>query len=298
MQLSIRNICTIILLCLFVCLPAEANSKVLRVVASFSILADMAQNVGGNLIEVTSLVGPDSDTHTYQPTPEDAKRIADADIILINGLGFEGWMERLIQASGTKAKIITATKGIQPRTIPGEGMDPHAWQDLANGQIYIDNITAALSAADAPHAAAFHGNAAHYQAELKKMDAAVCRVFADIPKPQRKIITSHDAFGYFGAAYGVTFLAPMGISTEAEPSAADVAKLIQQIKTEGIKQLFIENFSNPKLIQQIAKDTGATMGGTLYSDSLSVANGAAPSYLDMFRNNVPKMRAAMLRNKL
>jgi zinc/manganese transport system substrate-binding protein len=289
------------------CSPALAANKPLRVVASFSILADMAQNIGGDAVEVKALVGPDSDTHTYQPTPEDAKALADADLVLVNGLGFEGWIQRLIEASGYRGMIAMASKGVKTRTMVGEGepqtaspkekTDPHAWQDLANGRIYAKNIAAALEQAMPAEADAIHERAAIYDAALGKMDSYVREQFADIPAAQRKIITSHDAFGYFGAAYGIAFLAPVGVSTEAEPSASDVARLIEQIKAERVKQVFIENMTNAKLIEQIGKDTGARIGGTLYADALSAANGPAPTYLDMFRNNAPKFRAAMLLNR-
>jgi zinc/manganese transport system substrate-binding protein len=283
------------LTCFVVSAPA-ANAP-LHVVASFSILADMARNVGGEDVVVTSLVGPDSDTHTYQPTAEDAKSLAKADIILINGLGFEGWMQRLIEASGTKAAVVIATQGIKPRMMTDEGKsitDPHAWQDLFNGRIYVKNIEAAFERVAPDRATFFQKRAAQYDAELAAMNKRVRDQLSSVPPAQRKVITSHDAFGYFGAAYGVTFLSPAGISTEAEASASNVAALIRQIKAEGIKQVFIENMSNPKLIEQIGKDAGAQMGGTLYSDALSSPTGTAPTYLAMFLNNVPKLRAAML----
>ena len=279
-------------------LPSWASDKPLHVVASFSILADMVRNIGGNDVVVTSLVAPDADTHAYQPTTGDAKSLAVADMIFVNGLGFEGWMQRLVEASGTKGVVVVASDGVKPRAMIDDGKkitDPHAWQDLANGRVYVRNIAAALERAAPEHAAAFRERAARYDAELVKMDGDVRRQLADIPAAQRKIITSHDAFGYFGAAYGVMFLAPVGISTEAEPSASGVAKLVGQIKAERVTEVFIENMTNPKLIEQIAQDSGVKMGGTLYSDALSLPTGAAPTYLAMFSNNVPKLRAAMMR---
>jgi len=280
--------------------PACAADKPLHVVASFSILADMVRQVGGDDVVVTSLVAPDADTHAYQPTTEDAKSLAKADLIVVNGLGFEGWMQRLSVASGTKGVIVVASVGITPRTMTEDNRritDPHAWQDLANGRIYVKNIAAALEKAAPEHAPAFRVRAARYEAELVKVDQEVRKQLADIPLAQRKIITSHDAFGYFGAAYGVAFLAPVGISTESEPSASDVARLVTQIKAEGVREVFIENMTNAKLIEQIAKDAGAEVGGTLYSDALSLPTGPAPTYLAMFSNNVPKLRAAMLRSQ-
>ncbi len=283
--------------------PAEAAQRPLQVVASFSILADMVSHIGGDAVTVKSLVGPDMDTHTYEPSPEDAKAIAKADLVFINGLGFEGWVGRLVSASGYHGEVIVASRGVKVREMSehegGSSVtvdDPHAWQDLTNGRLYAKNITLALEKALPDQAATIRVRAAKYEAEMKNMDDYVHSQFGSIPLQQRKIITSHDAFGYFGEAYGVKFLAPVGLSTDAEPAAADVAALINQIKEQGVKQLFIENMTNPKLIEQIARDSGAQMGGTLYSDALSAKTGPAPTYLDMFRNNVPKLKAAMQLN--
>jgi zinc/manganese transport system substrate-binding protein len=275
--------------------PAWAGP--LRVVTSFSILADMTKAIGGDAVIVTSLVGPNADAHAYQPTPEDAGALAKADLIIINGLGLEGWMARLTEASGTRANVIIATVGVHPRMLSATTPDPHAWQDLALGRVYVKNIAAALEQAAPGKAAAIKERAGAYDAQLADMDNFTHAQFADIPPMQRKIITSHNAFGYFAASYNVTFLAPIGISDDAEPSAADVAKLIEQIKSEGIKRIFIENMTNPRLIEQIGKDTGAKLGGTLYSDALSATDGPAPTYLAMFQNNVPLLRAAMLLNR-
>jgi len=276
--------------------PAWAAPQPLHVVTSFSILADMAQTIGGDAVNVTALVGSNQDAHSYQPTPEDAETLAKADLIIVNGLGFEGWMDRLIKASGTHAHVIIASRGVTP--LPSSPHDPHAWQDLANGRIYARNIAAALEQASPASSAAIAERAARYDAALVKTDQFVRKQFADIPMPGRKVMTSHDAFSYFGAAYGIRFLAVEGTNGEAEPSASDLAKLIDQIKSEGIRQIFLENMTNPALIRQIGKDTGAVMGGTLYADALSAPDGPAPTYLAMFTSNVPKLRAAMLQNKL
>jgi zinc/manganese transport system substrate-binding protein len=289
----------LIIIMMALCHHAEAANAPLRVVASFSILADIARNIGDDAVEVTSLVGADSDAHTFQPSPEDAKKLAKADLILINGLGFEGWMQRLIEASGSKAKVVTVSDGLQARAIvtPQGTVDPHAWQNLANGRLYAKNIATAFELARPSQASAIAARANDYDAELDQMDRSFRQQFAEIPRAQRKIITSHDAFGYFGAAYGVTFLAPVGVSTDAEPSASDIAALIQQIKAEGIKQIFIENMSNPQLIKQISKDAGVRLGGALYADALSAANGPAPTYVAMFNNNVRLLKSAMLLNR-
>ncbi len=287
------------LLCLCLAPVGARAGQPLKVVASFSILGDMVQNVGGDRVAVTTLVGPDADTHVYQPTPADAKALAGADLIVVNGLGFEGWINRLVKASGYKGKVVVASEGVKPRTMIDEDeggkkiTDPHAWQSLASGKTYVANIEKALAQADPEGAAVYAANAKAYQEKIDAMDAWVKAEFDKIPRAKRKIITSHDAFGYFGQAYGVTLLAPMGFSTESEPSAKDVAKLIQQIKKENVKALFIENMTDPRLIENIAKETGVKPGGELYSDALSKPDASGATYLDMFKNNVTKMTAAM-----
>ncbi len=280
--------------------PCLAAEKPLQVVASFSILGDMVREIGGDTVDVTTLVGPDADAHVYQPVPEDIKAVAAADIIVINGLAFEGWMNRIVGASGTKAKLLVASAGIKPRFMEEDGKpaaDPHAWQNLAFGQIYARNIAGGLMAALPAKAEEMRARAKAYVAKIAETDKWVRDEFAMISESRRKVITNHEAFGYFGEAYGITFLAPVGMNREAEPSAADMAKLIDRIKAEGIKSVFIENITSPRLIEQIAKESGASLGGTLYSDSLSPPGGPAPTYLDMFRHNVPKLREGMAGNR-
>jgi zinc/manganese transport system substrate-binding protein len=275
---------------------SHAAPKPLHVIASFSILGDMIKQVGGDTVDVIVLAGPNTDLHAYQASPNDIKALAAADIIAINGLGLDRWMHGLIEASGTRAKLLVASAGIKPIT-GGEGNkavpDPHAWQDLTNGRIYARNIAAALITAAPEQGKYIKERAIRYDAELKKMDKAIRDELAGIPPNKRKIITTHDAFRYFGEAYGITFIAPLGMNEDAEPTAIDIAKLIEQIKHEDIKEVFIENIIDPRLMQQIAKDSGAKLGGELYSDSLSPPNGPAPTYLDLFRNNVPKMKEAI-----
>lgn len=280
---------------------ARAGKQV-KVIASFSILGDMVKNVGGHRVEVTTLVGPNGDAHVYEPTPTAAKAVSQADLVVVNGLGMEGWMDRLIKTSGYRGPVVVATKGIKPREMtaqeepgakPAHKIDPHAWQNLANGRIYVDNIAQGLSSVDPAGAAIYQANAAAYQARLADLDQWVKTEFAAIPKAKRRLITSHDAFGYLGAAYGLTILSPMGVSTESEPSAGGVAQLIRQIRKEKITAVFIENVSDPRLVQQIGQESGVTLGGELYSDALSKPDGPAPTYMDMFKNNVPKMAAAM-----
>ena len=279
--------------------PACAATP-LPVVASFSILGDMVKQVGGDDVIVKTLVGPNSDTHTYEPTPNDARTIAQAQIVFINGLGFEGWMSRLISASGFKGTTVTASTGITPRTMPDENnpkvteIDPHAWQNLGNGIVYIRNIAKALEAVLPEKKDAIEQRASAYEAELKAEDSAIRDTLASVPQAKRRIITSHDAFGYFGEAYNVEFLAPVGMNTEAEPSPAGLAKMIQQMKHEGIKTVFLENMASPRLATQLAKEGGAELGSELYSDALSAPDGKAPTYLDMFKSNVPALKAAMM----
>ncbi len=276
--------------------PARALDKPLDVVASFSILGDMVKTIGGPDVNVTTIVGPDTDTHVYEPTPLDAKALARAQLVFINGLGFEGWMGKLAQSTGYKGTIVTVTNGIKTRTMDDEGKvvtDPHAWQSAANARIYAKNITTALIKALPAKAAAISVRANIYDKELADLDAWVHNRFKDVPPAARNIITSHDAFGYFGLAYGLTFMAPEGVNTDAEPTAADVAKLTDQIKAAHARTVFLENMANARLIKQIAKDTGATIGGTLYADALSPLNGPASTYIDLMRNNAGLMAAGL-----
>jgi zinc/manganese transport system substrate-binding protein len=284
-------------------LPVAARAaEPLPVVATFSVIADITKAVGGDRIAVRTLVPADSDAHVYQPTPGDAQALAAARLVVTNGLNMEGWIDRLIKASGYKGEVVTATKGIKTITMEdddhghGHGKkvtDPHAWQNALNGQIYARNIAEGLARIDPEGAATYRANAESYAAELKTVDTWVKAEIATVPAAKRKVITSHDAFGYFAAAYGVTILSPQGISTEAEPSAKDVAKLIRQIRKEKVKAVFIENMTDPRLIQQIARETGAVVGGTLYSDALSPAGGPADTYIKMFRYNLPLLVAGM-----
>jgi zinc/manganese transport system substrate-binding protein len=283
----------------FALVSTPALAKEVNVVATFSVLGDIVKEVGGDRISLTVLVGPDGDAHTFEPSPADAKKLANADLLVVNGLGLESWLPKLAAASGTNARFATASFGVLPRNMNEDGKeitDPHAWQSLSNGAIYVRNVEEALNKVDPDDAPVFKANADKLLAELGELDQWTRRQLSTVPAAKRKVITTHDAFGYFGAAYGVTFLAPEGISTDAEPSAAGLAKLTDQIKREHIKALFIENMTDPRLMQTISKETGAEMGGELYSDALSKPDGPAPTYPDMFRNNVPKLVAAMLKN--
>jgi zinc/manganese transport system substrate-binding protein len=273
----------------------------LKVAASFSILADMARQVGGDYIDVTALVGPGGDAHAFDPAPADAKALAEAQLFIVNGLGFEPWQQKLIEASGFSEPIIVASEGVAVRpTVDSahdqhEAFDPHAWQDVRNGVIYVKNIAAALARADAINARDYMARAQAYVAKLNTLDTDVRARFTKIPEAKRKAITSHDAFGYFGEAYGIRFLAPEGLSTESEPAAGDVAKLITLVRSEGIKAFFLENISNPRMIEMIASETGAAPGGILYSDALSPPGGQADSYIAMIQHNARTLIENMTR---
>ena len=275
---------------------SAALSAPIDVVASFSILGDMVGRVGGDRVALTTIVGPNADTHVYDPTPADAAAVGKAKVFFVSGLGFEGWMDRLVEATGYKGALVVASEGVSSRQMDEDGetiTDPHAWQSLSNGLIYVDNISKGLCAADPEGCPTYEANARSYEAEISALDAEVKAQIASVPEAKRKVITTHDAFGYFGAAYGVVFEAPEGVSTESEASAADVAKLIEQIRSEGVSALFIENMSDGRLIEQIARETGAKLGGELYADALSRPDEGAATYLDMFRHNVSLLVPAM-----
>ncbi len=285
---------------------AFAQEK-LPVVASFSILGDFARQIGGDRVSVTTLVGPDGDAHVYSPTPADAKAMAAAKLVLVNGLHFEGWLPRLVKSSGTKATMAEATKGITPLEADddhddkGKGGhahahghdDPHAWQSVANAKLYVANIRDALSAADPAGKASYEANATAYLAELDTLEGEVKAAIARIPAERRKAITTHDAFGYFVKAYGIAFVAPQGVSTEAEASARDVARIIRQVKAQKIPAVFLENVTNPRLVEQIARESGAKVGGRLYSDALSAESGPAGTYIRMMKHNISEIEKAL-----
>ncbi|PPV06516.1 metal ABC transporter substrate-binding protein [Xanthomonas bromi] len=271
------------------------GGKQLHVVASFSILGDLVHQVGGQRVVVTTLVGPEGDAHVYQPTPADARALGSSDLVIVNGLGFEGWLDRLVHASGYRGRIVVASAGIVPRQLDAatarashahSTLDPHAWQSVPNVERYVTNIAAALSSADPNGAGIYRANAAAYQQQLRALHAQILQSIAALPPQRRTIVTSHDAFGYFAATYGLRFEAPQGVSTEAEASAHDVARLITQIRHDGAAALFVEDITDPRLLQQIARETGIRIGGTLYSDALSHRDGPASTYLDLMHHNL------------
>ena len=334
--------------------PAIAQSDgPIPVVATFSILGDMVERIGGEHVSVKTLVGPDGDAHVYQPTPADARAVSEATILVVNGLQFEGWLDRLVDASDFHGVRVVATDGIEPIAFDDEhdrggsrevhpeeaghdhdhddqaeaghdrdheehaeaakhdhddeahaeagdddhhhgAFDPHAWQSLGNAVAYVDNITAALARADPANATDFYQNRAAYVAEIEALDAEIREIVAGLPADRRTVVTSHDAFQYFGRGYGLAFVAPQGLSTESEASAKDVVRLVQQIREQGIRAVFIENIGDPRLMRQIADETGAVIGGTLYPDALSGPDGPAATYLDMMRHNATTLAQALI----
>jgi zinc/manganese transport system substrate-binding protein len=287
---------------------SSAAAAPVKVVATFTILGDIVREIGGNDVAITTLVGPGGDAHVYQPTPADARALADADLVVVNGLGMEGWLDRLVKASGFHGKTIVASTGVKAIKAADDGEaaqghghdhdhghpnDPHAWQAAPNAKIYADNVLKGLTAADPGHAAAFADHHARFVQAVEGIDRDIRQTLAAIPKAERRIVTSRDAFGYFAAAYGVTFIAPVGLSTDSEPSAGAVAKLIRQIKRDHIKAVFLESIADPRLLAQIARETGAKIGDQVFSDALSPADGPAPTYLAMMRHNLQAFTAAL-----
>ncbi len=310
-----------------VILPGTATAdEPLPVVATFSILGDMVSRIGGEHIALTTLVGPEGDTHVYQPTPRDAAAVAAAQVLFMNGLEFEGWLQRLSEAAPFEGEMVVATTGITPIAFEDDSdhdahadhddhgdhaghdnhddhgdhhghdhgaFDPHAWHTIENAIIYADNIATGLAKADPENASAYFANRATYVAELEALSTEIDSMIAEIPEDKRTVVTSHDAFGYLAAHFGLRFLAPQGLSTESEASAADVAALITQIRTEGISAVFVETVADSRLIEQIARETEVSIGGALYADTLTDTSGPAATYLDMMRHNAMTLSAAL-----
>ncbi|MFC4159520.1 metal ABC transporter substrate-binding protein [Chitinimonas lacunae] len=280
-------------------LSLTASAERLPVVASFSLLADLTQAVGGEHIELKTLVGPDGDAHVYQPTPRDVQAVAKARVLVVNGLGFEGWIGRLRQASRFKGIEVVASQGLTPLAGDHHGhphADPHAWQNPANVHRYVDNIATGLAQADPANATYYRQRAGDYRRRLSEFERWADAEMASIPLAKRQVITSHDAFAYLGQRFAIRFQAPQGRGTDSEASVQDVVKLIRQIRQSRIQAVFVENISNPRLLEQIGRETGVAPGGRLYSDALSTANGPAPDYLAMMRHNISQLVAGMRRN--
>ncbi len=284
-----------------VALSAPARAEPLPVVATFSILGQIAETIGGDKIRVQTLVGPDRDAHVYQPTPQDSRVLAEARVVLVNGLGFEGWIERLVKASGTKAAVVTATRGIPSRKMTdahghGSGVDPHVWHDPRRMIAYVRNLAEGLAGADPANAETYRAAGAALAGRLEALDSWAEAEFARVPAAKRKVITTHDAFGYLAERYKLTFRSPRGLTTDAEPSAKGIARLIDQIRAEKIRALFVENITDRRMIDQLGKEAGAVVGGRLYSDALSAADGPAATYEALFRHNVSLLTSGMLQN--
>ncbi|WP_426958770.1 metal ABC transporter solute-binding protein, Zn/Mn family [Muricoccus radiodurans] len=290
----------------------------LPIVASFSILGDMVRQVAGDRpLALHVLVGPDADAHEFQPRPSDAERLRGAALLVRNGLGFDAWIDRLTRAAAFRGTVVTATDGISPRVQegghdhaghahgggagrrrphavePSRVPDPHAWGDPRNAVTYARNIAAGLAAADPANAALYARNAEAYAARLTALDAELRAAIATIPEPRRRVVTSHDAFAYFGAAYAIRFLAPQGVSTNAEPSAAEVAALIRHVRAEGITAVFLENMASPTTLERLAREAGVRVRGRLYADALSAPSGPAPTYEALIRHNAGLLLPAM-----
>lgn len=274
----------------------QVMAKTVDTVASFSVLADIVKEVGGEHVNVKSLVGPNGDPHSFEPSPQDSVALAKADVVFVSGLGLEGWMDRLVKASGYHGHVVVSSKGISTRAMEEEGKkvtDPHAWNSMKNGEVYARNVMNALIAADPEDADYFRQRGSAYIAQLDKLDKWAQKSFAAVPAEKRKVLTSHDAFGYFGERYQVTFLSPVGFSTESEASASDVAELVTQLKKDHIQRYFIENQTDPRLVKQIASATGAEPGGELFPEALTEKGGEAETYVAAFKHNVDVMLASM-----
>lgn len=303
--------------CAAALISTAAHAQPLEVTTSFSILGDLVGQVGGERVKVRTLVGADEDAHAFQPRPSDARNVGGAALVVVNGLGFDDWMVRLARSGGYKGEVVVASAGIDTLAMTADehehehghdrgdedekakdkanakAVDPHAWQDVGNVRRYVANIADALAKADPDGATAYRANAERYDGELKALDAEIRAAFAVLPAERRKVVSSHDAFGYFGRAYGIRFLSPVGVSNNAEPTAQGVARLIRQLKAEKVPAVFIENVADSRLIERIRSESGAQVGGTLYSDALSKADGPAPSYVQMMRTNLDALRQAL-----
>jgi len=276
---------------------SETHGRI-SVLASFSILGDLVRVVGATRVKVMTLVGPDGDAHEFEPRPADIRTLLNSQLFVINGLNFEPWADKLVKSAGYKSRVVTASEGIRPQRMAGAATlpDPHAWQNPLHVVQYVHTIANALSQSDPAGAATYHTNALAYEQELKAFDAEASAQMAALAPAQRKVITSHDAFGYLGAHYGITLLAPEGVNPESEPSARHLGQLIRQIRRNHIKAVFVENMRNPRLLAQLAKDVGITLGPTLYADALSGPNGPAPTYLALMRHNLAALIAGMRLN--
>lgn len=286
------RLCVVLLLCLPVSLSAAEK---VRVVTTFSILADITREIGGDDIQLTNLVGADADAHVFEPAPAQVRAVLEADLVIANGLGFEPWLERLLANGEARGARVDASKGVVPLTVLEDDqrlVDPHAWQSLGNAEIYARNITQALVQLVPARAAAFEARRDSWLGRLGALRQSIAPRLMALPPERRRVLTSHDAFGYFAQEWRLQFLAVQGVSDAAEPSAAEVAGLIRQLRAEGVRAIFVENIRDARLVKQIAEEAGARVGGTLYSDALA-AEGPASTYLGMYRQNVERLLQAL-----
>lgn len=288
------RLCVVLLLLL--CLPVSLSAaEKAKVVTTFSILADITREIGGDDIQLTNLVGADADAHVFEPAPAQVRAVLEADLVIANGLGFEPWLERLLANGEARGTRIDASKGVVPMTVLEDDqrlVDPHAWQSLGNAEIYARNITQALVQLVPARAAAFEARRDSWLGRLGALRQSIAPRLMALPPERRRVLTSHDAFGYFAQEWRLQFLAAQGVSDAAEPSAAEVAGLIRQLRAEGVRAIFVENIRDARLVEQIAEEAGARVGGTLYSDALA-AEGPASTYLGMYQQNVERLLQAL-----
>jgi len=288
--------------------PSCRAADKMLVVATFSVSGDMVANVAGDHVELVTIVGPGGDTELYQTTLADSKTVAQARIVFVNDLNdeFEPWLEPLLKQvafRGTKvvvsrgAKTITAAEehAISGKNLP-PAIDQHAWLDPKNGVIYVKNIAEALARADAANAADYRARAASYIKQIQAVDAWAKSEIAAVPVSKRRVLASHDSLEYLGKALGITLISINGWTNKSEPSAAEVARLTQQIQADNLHALFLDSITDPRVMERVGQETGATIGGTLYGDALSKPGGGAETYIEMLRHDVSTLKAGMLKN--
>lgn len=282
----------------------SAQAQPLEVVATYSILGDFVDAVGGELIDLHVLIGPDGDSHEYEPVPGDGVALAEAAVVFENGLEFEPWLDSLFEASGSRAVRVVVTDSTEPlpaREHEEEGdeehgeFDPHVWHSVPNAVVMVENVRAGLVAADPANADVYTANAAAYTSELQALDAYIRERVATLPEARRKLVTSHDTFGYFAQAYGFEIVgAVLPVSTEnADPGAGEIAALIEQVRTSGVPAIFAENVTNPGLLEQVAESAGVSVAPPLYTDALGAVGTSGETYLSLERYNVDTIVAAL-----
>ncbi len=290
----------LLMLILAACQPTgqvaqSSNGKAtLKVIAAETFLADIAQNVAGDRVKIEALMPIGVDPHGFEPTPTDVAKIADSDVLIVNGAGFEEFLARLLQNAGGQRAVLEASAGLTSRQLhegeivdPDHNGDPHFWLDPNNVIKYVENIRDGLSAADPEGAAIYAANAEAYSAKLKDLDRWITDRVKEVPEANRLLVTNHESFGYFADRYGFKIIGTVmpSVSTDASPSAQQLAALIDHIKATGAKAIFLETGTNPQLADQVAQETGCKVVTNLYTHSITAANGPAPTYLDMMKAN-------------